>query len=83
MTKESAEQSMMLIGFAFICLLGLVVFGIYLATVWWARDDARRRGVSPWLIVPLVALGVWPIGLLIWMKWRPKLSSDTEAVPES
>jgi H+/Cl- antiporter ClcA len=85
MTKDSAEQSMMLTGVAFLILFAVVVGGIMLATLWWTRDDARRRGVSPWIAVPIVALGFWPLGLWLWMKFRPptpeELAEQKAAAP--
>lgn len=49
------------------CILAALV-----ATVRMCAADARRRGKSPWLVC-LIAVAFFPVGLLAWLVFRPKI----------
>lgn len=51
--------------------LMLGFLGFLLLTVVWAYHDARKRGKPPLLVALLVLLGAWPLGLLLWLIFRP------------
>jgi hypothetical protein len=44
--------------------------------IWWAMSDARRRGKSALLVVILV-LCSFPLGLIVWLLFRPPLNQST------
>jgi hypothetical protein len=52
-------------------LIMLPVIGIYIWSIVWAYHDAERRGKSGCLVVLMVMLLTWPVGLLIWLVFRP------------
>lgn len=52
-------------------VFGLILFGLYIASIIWAARDAKRRGKEPLLVVLLVALVPFPFGLIIWLVIRP------------
>lgn len=52
-------------------LLALVVLALYIWSIIWAYNDAERRGKSGVLVAILVALLSWPLGLLLWILFRP------------
>lgn len=54
---------------AFIGFLVLLVVP-YVWSVVCAYGDANRRG-KPGLLVALLVLSLWPMGLLIWLLFRP------------
>ena len=53
-------------------VLALVVLVLYIWSIIWAYNDAERRGKPGWLVAILVALLSWPLGLLLWLLFRPK-----------
>ena len=53
-------------------LLGLL-FILYLWSIVWAYNDAVKRGKPGWLVAVLVALLSWPVGLVVWLIFRPEL----------
>ena len=53
-------------------ILALVVLVLYVWSIIWAYKDAELRGKPGWLVALLVALLSWPIGLLVWLLFRPK-----------
>jgi hypothetical protein len=52
-------------------LLALVLLALYIWSIVWAYNDAERRGKSGVLVALLVALLSWPLGLLLWVLFRP------------
>lgn len=52
--------------------LGILFFIIAIYTTFWAYGDAERRGKSGCLVALLVLLLTWPIGLIIWLVFRPE-----------
>ena len=59
-----------------ICL-GLVFVIVFLWSVIWAYNDAERRGKSGCLVALLVFLLSWPVGLIIWLVFRPEEKPPT------
>ena len=51
--------------------LTLAIFGLYLWSAAWAYNDAKKRGKPPAFVALLVLLGAWPLGLLLWIVFRP------------
>jgi hypothetical protein len=51
-------------------IFGLLLIAILLGSVIWAMNDADKRGKPAWLVGILV-LFTWPIGLIIWLIFRP------------
>jgi hypothetical protein len=49
----------------------LLILVVYVASVGWAYTDAQARGKSGCLVALLVAILSWPVGLLIWLVFRP------------
>jgi hypothetical protein len=50
-----------------LCILVAVI-----ATIRLCAKDAIRRGKSPWLVTLLVIV-FFPLGLLVWLVFRPKI----------
>jgi len=50
----------------------LVILIVYIWSVVWAYNDAERRGKSGCLVALLVFLLTWPMGLIIWLIFRPE-----------
>lgn len=53
-------------------LFGLVMFALYIVSIFWAFGDAERRGKSGCLVALIVAFLSWPLGLLLWVVLRPE-----------
>ncbi len=53
-------------------LFGLAYLVIAVLSVIWAYGDAESRGKSGCLVALLVAFLAWPLGLLIWLIFRPE-----------
>ena len=53
-------------------VLLLCILAALIATVRMCAKDAIRRGKSPWLVALLV-IGFFPVGLLAWLAFRPKI----------
>ncbi len=70
------EDERFILGFGlfwlFVGLLGLV---LYVWSIIWAYRDAERRGKPGWLVALLVALLSWPVSLLVWIVFRPGLTT--------
>jgi hypothetical protein len=52
--------------------VGLAVLILYVYSIFWAYGDAERRGKPGIIIALMVALLAWPIGLLVWIAFRPE-----------
>ena len=52
-------------------VIGATGLVLYVCSVVWAYRDARRRGKSGLDVALMVALLVWPLGLLLWIVFRP------------
>jgi hypothetical protein len=69
-----------LLGGGFVVLWILVFLPLLILYVWsiiWAYKDAEARGGTGILVALLVALLSWPLGLLIWVIFRPKEAEDS------
>lgn len=53
-------------------VLYLGLFVLYIWSVVWSYGDANARGKPGCLVALLVALFSWPIGLLMWIIFRPE-----------
>ncbi len=51
----------------------LVYLGLYIGSLLWLYEDARRRGSAGWALVALIGLFFWPVGLFIWLLVRPPI----------
>ena len=74
------EDERIIFGFGlfwlFVGLLGLV---LYVWSIIWAYRDAERRGKPGWLVALLVALLSWPVSLLVWIVFRPGITSYSQS----
>ena len=59
------------VGVVFAAIFGLALLAIYVATIIWAYGDATARGKSGCLVALVVAFLSWPIGLIVWLVFRP------------
>ena len=63
-------------GFGIIGIItGLVLLVFYIWSVVWAYKDANRRDKPGWLVAVLVALLSWPLGLVLWLLFRPNTTT--------
>jgi hypothetical protein len=53
-------------------VLVLCILAAVIATIRVCAKDAIRRGKSPWLVTLLVIV-FFPVGLLVWLVFRPKI----------
>ena len=57
---------------AFVGFLPILIGGLLAVfSSAWAYHDARNRGKPPLLIAALVLLVAWPLGLVLWLIFRP------------
>jgi hypothetical protein len=49
----------------------LPILVLYVWSIVWAFNDAEKRGKSGCLVVLMVMLLTWPVGLLVWIVFRP------------
>lgn len=57
--------------FMMICIaLPMTILVIW--SIIWAYNDANKRGKSGCLVALLVFLLTWPVGLIIWLIFRPE-----------
>jgi hypothetical protein len=61
-----------LIGLFFFLCVGLPLFAAFIYSVFWAYQDAEKRGKSGCLVALLVLLLSWPVGLILWLVVRPE-----------
>jgi hypothetical protein len=54
-------------------------FVLYVWSIVWAYRDAEKRGKEGILVALLVALLVWPVGLIVWVLIRPDVRFQTGA----
>ena len=52
-------------------LLAIGVLFVYIWSIGWAYGDAEARGKSGCLVVLLVLFLTWPVGLIVWLIFRP------------
>lgn len=53
-------------------IIGLLIAIIYVASIVWVYNDAKKRGMSGVIVALLVAFIGWPISLLVYLVLRPK-----------
>ena len=53
-------------------LVFLLILMIPLLTTVWAYGDAEKRGKSGCLVAILVLFITWPLGLILWIVFRPE-----------
>lgn len=58
------------IGLAVVILLCVLLLGLYIWSIVWAYNDAKKRNQSPVLVAIMVALLSWPLGLIVWLVVR-------------
>lgn len=49
----------------------ILIIVLYVWSIAWAYKDAEHRGESGFLVALLVLLATWPIGLIVWLIFRP------------
>lgn len=70
------EDERIIFGFGmFWLVVGLVGLIVYIGSIIWAYRDAERRGKPGWLVALLVALLSWPLSLLVWVLFRPGITT--------
>ena len=52
--------------------IALGFFALYIYSAVWAYGDAEARGKPGCLVALLVLLFSWPLGLLMWVVFRPE-----------
>ena len=52
-------------------VIALGLLALYIASIIWAFADGEARGKSGCLVALLVAVLSWPVGLLVWLVFRP------------
>ena len=58
-------------------VVALVVLVLYIWSIVWAYKDAQHRGKPGWLVACLVALLAWPLGLVVWLLFRPTITEPS------
>ena len=53
-------------------LFGLTMICLYIYSVIWAYGDAEQRGKPGCLVALLVMFFSWPLGLIMWVVFRPE-----------
>ncbi len=56
----------------FVVCIGVPLLILYIWSILWAYNDANKRGRSGCLVALLVLLLTWPVGLIIWLIFRPE-----------
>lgn len=53
-------------------LTAVLVFVVYAGSLAWLFADAENRGKSGCLVVLVAMFLFWPIGLVVWLVFRPE-----------
>ncbi|MCM1981907.1 hypothetical protein [Lyngbya confervoides] len=56
-------------------LFYLLLLGAFIGSLVWAYRDATRRGKPGFWVALMVAI-LWPLGILLWIVFRPPLQGD-------
>ncbi|MFO8006224.1 MAG: hypothetical protein R6V05_00655 [Candidatus Brocadiia bacterium] len=66
-------RHIMALPFTILALLGsIALLLVYVWSVVWSYGDAEARGKPGCLVALLVALLSWPLGLILWVVFRPE-----------
>jgi hypothetical protein len=60
-----------MLGSIFMVAFSVAMFVLYVWSIIWAYGDAEARGKPGCLVALLVMLLSWPIGLILWIVFRP------------
>lgn len=61
-----------ILGLVIVC--GVLAIGaMYISSLMWVYDDAKRRGMRPELVMLLIAFCGWPLSFLLWCLIRPEM----------
>lgn len=52
-------------------IVAIVIGIIYLISIVWSYNDAKKRGVNGLIVALLVAFVAWPLSLIGWLFLRP------------
>jgi len=61
----------------FVGLLSLIFLVLYFWSIFWSYKDAVHRKKNGFEVALLVALFVWPFGVLLWLIFRPEKTGKT------
>lgn len=50
-----------------VVVFSIIIIGLYLWSIVWSYNDAKRRDQYPILVALMVAFLSWPLGLIIWL----------------
>lgn len=59
-------------------VLPIVLICAFVGSLGWVCGDAERRGAFGPLAALFVALVAWPLSLILWIVFRPKLSTPAD-----
>ncbi|MFP4091155.1 MAG: hypothetical protein ACLFUB_04825 [Cyclobacteriaceae bacterium] len=52
--------------------IGAIIIGIiYIISIVWSYNDAKKRGVNGFIVALLVAFVAWPLSFIGWLIIRP------------
>ena len=60
------------VGMVVLLVVAGLILALPIATTIWAYGDAERRGKSGCLVAILVFFLSWPLGLILWLVFRPE-----------
>ena len=63
-----------ILGSAFGAIILFGILALYFWSIFYSYRDAKARGKSGVLIALLVAFIAWPLGFLIWVIARPRVT---------
>jgi hypothetical protein len=72
--STSTDVIMLLAQVALVVLVAVA----YIGSIGWAFQDAEARGKSGWLVALIVAVLSWPIGLILWLVFRPAVKQPRQ-----
>lgn len=72
MDNPGTNDLVAVLGGALIFIFVLAFFALYLYSAIWAYGDAEARGKPGCLVALLVLLFSWPLGLIMWIVFRPE-----------
>lgn len=72
MDNSGANDFAAVVGMAFVMVVMLGFFALYVYSAVWAYGDAEARGKPGCLVALLVLFFSWPLGLIFWVVFRPE-----------